>query len=62
MNHYKRALMYVWLAEDRLLSTELLERGLGKVAYVNPGNITFLEVFEAAEQKVIDQKSGVWSE
>lgn len=57
---YSRNLMYVW-CDGELLQKKLLEKGLAKIAYITKPNTTYLSELQAAENRAINNKVGIWS-
>ena len=52
--------MYVILSNGQLLQELVIEKGLGKVAYITEPNTTYLSQLQAAEKRAEKQKLGVW--
>lgn len=57
---YGRLLAYVY-KDGELINSELLEKGLARIAYVYEPNTKYLDELKKAEKKARDQKIGIWS-
>lgn len=57
---YGRELMYIW-ADQHLLNSLLLEKGLATIAYVRKPNTTLLEVYKQAEKQAKENRKCIWN-
>lgn len=56
---YDRLLAHIFLDDERHLNAEMLEQGLVSLT-VHPPNLLYVDTMQAAQQRAIKQKIGIW--